>query len=488
MPITVHAVRSVPKAATARVSVVTAEDVEAGVDGFDRAVLDPAGFAGRADQVHLQPADGGFVGLVGLGPAADATAATVRRAGAVLARSCSRHARVAVRPAAGIDVAPNDARQALTEGLILGNYRFTDYKSAASDDDGDGHQPRLSRVDVVGSTSAGAKEALARGAAVAAGVCVARDLSNEPGGSLTAPVFARRAEAIARQAGLESRVWTTADIKKERLGGLLGVNRGSTNPPRYVELIYEPTESPAATLAFVGKGITFDAGGLSIKTAQGMMAMKMDMCGAAAIIGAMSVLPAAGPPVRVKGYLPMTDNMLGGDATRPGDVLTIRNGKTIEVLNTDAEGRLILADALSLASEDEPDAIVDLATLTGACMVALGPSIAGLMGNDESLIDEIGAAADRAGERVWPLPLPADYAKQFESSVADLKNIGGNYGGALTAGLILQQFVADGIPWAHLDIAGPARAESDDGEISKGGTGFGVRTLIELALSYGSVD
>ena len=484
MTITVHAVRTVPKAATTSVSLVTAEDVEAGVSGFDRAVLDTVGFAGRADQVHLQPVDGGFVGLVGLGPVENATPATIRRAGATLARSCSRHSRVAVRLPDAIDVAAGPARQALTEGVVLGNYRYTSYKSDTENGDADGGHPKLARVDVVGSTSAAAKEALARGSAIAAGVCVARDLANEPGGSLTAPAFARRAAEVADEAGLKSRVWTEAEIKEQRLGGLLGVNRGSTHPPRYVELTYEPEHEPAATLAFVGKGITFDAGGLSIKTAQGMMAMKMDMCGAAAVIGAMSVLPAVGAPVKVKGYLPMTDNMLGGDATRPGDVLEIRNGKTIEVLNTDAEGRLILADALSLACEDEPDAIVDLATLTGACMVALGPSIAGLMGNDESLIAEIRAAADRAGERVWPLPLPADYAKQFESNVADMKNIGGAHGGALTAGLILQQFVAEGIPWVHLDIAGPARAESDDGEISKGGTGFGVRTLIELASTF----
>ena len=488
MPIKVHAVRSVPKAATTSVSLVTAEDVDAGVNGFDDAVLDTASFAGKADQVHLQPADGGFVGLVGLGPAAKVTAATIRRAGAVLARSCSRHARVAIRLADGIDVASGPARQALTEGVILGGYCYTAFKSSPDGSNGGNGAPKLARVDVVGSASAAAKDAVTRGAAIAAGVCVARDLSNEPGGSLTAPAFARKAAAIARKAGLKSKVWTEAEIKKERLGGLLGVNRGSSLPPRFVELTYEPDTVPAATLAFVGKGITFDAGGLSIKTAQGMMAMKMDMCGAAAVIGAMSVLPAVAPPVRVKGYLPMTDNMLGGDATRPGDVLTIRNGKTIEVLNTDAEGRLILADALSLACEDEPDAIVDLATLTGACMVALGPSIAGLMGNDESLIDEIRAAADRAGERVWHLPLPADYAKQFDSSVADMKNIGGSHGGALTAGLILQQFVADDIPWAHLDIAGPARADSDDAHITKGGTGFGVRTLIELAATFSPAE
>ena len=484
MPITVHAVRSVPKAATASLALVTSDAVESGIDGFDAAVLDMAGFEGKADQVHLQPSDDGFAGLVGLGPAAKVTAANIRRAGAVLARTCSRHARVAVRLAGGTDVAPGSARQALAEGAVLGAYRYTEFKSGAGDSNGDSGQPKLARVDVVGSTSAPAKQALERGAAIAAAVCRARDLANEPGGSLTAPAFADKTAAIAREAGLECKVWTEDEIRAGRLGGVLGVNRGSSQPPRFVELAYEPEGAPAATLAYVGKGITFDAGGLSIKTSQGMMMMKMDMCGAAAIIGAMSVLPAVAAPSRVKAYLPMTDNMLGGDATRPGDVLTIRNGKTIEVLNTDAEGRLILADALSLACEDEPDAIVDLATLTGACMVALGPSIAGLMGNDEAFIDEVRAAADRAGERVWPLPLPADYVKQFDSNVADMKNIGGNYGGTLTAGLILQQFVSDDIPWAHLDIAGPARAESDDGEVSKGGTGFGVRTLVELASSY----
>ena len=488
MPITVHAVRSVAKAATASVAMVTSEAVSAGIDGFDAAVLEAVGFEGKADQVHLQPADGGLVGLVGVGPAAEATAAKIRRAGAALARSCSRHKRVAVRLPDDSAAADTAARQALAEGVILGGYRYTAFKSSKGGSDsssnGGSGASKLARVDVVGSTSASAKEALARGAAIAGGVCVARDLANEPGGSLTAPAFARKTEAVARKAGLKSKVWTVAEIKKAKLGGLLGVNRGSTHPPRYVELTYEPDGPPTATLAYVGKGITFDAGGLSIKTAQGMMAMKMDMCGAAAIIGAMSVLPAVAAPARVKAYLPMTDNMLGGDATRPGDVLTIRNGKTIEVLNTDAEGRLILADALSLACEDQPDAIVDLATLTGACMVALGPSIAGLMGNDETFIETVRAAADRVGERVWPLPLPADYVKQFDSNVADIKNIGGNHGGALTAGLILQQSVDDAIPWAHLDIAGPARAESDDGEITKGGSGFGVRTLIELASTF----
>ena len=481
MSIAVHAVRSVPKAAAASVALVSVEAVEAGIDGIDGAHLYTAGFEGRADQVYQQPADGSLLGLVGVGPSAGVDASEIRRAGAVAARSFGRHARVALRLPENVDAPVAAARQALAEGVILGGYRYTAFKSAANRANG---KTRLDRVDVVGSTSESARAALRRGAAVAAGVCVARDLVNEPGGSLTPPAFARKAAAIARKAGLESKVWTEPEIKRARLGGLLGVNRGSAQPPRFVEIVYEPEGPPTATLALVGKGLTFDSGGLSIKTAQGMMAMKMDMGGAAAVIGAMSVLPAVAPLVRVHAFLPMTDNMLGGDATRPGDVLTIRNDKTIEVANTDAEGRLVLADALSLASEASPDAIVDLATLTGACMVALGPKIAGLMGNDEALIDQVRSAAARAGERVWPLPLPADYEKQFESSVADMKNIGGAHGGALTAGLILQKFVADGIAWAHLDIAGPAHSDSDDGEIVKGGTGFGVRTLVELAASF----
>ncbi|MGH9033270.1 MAG: leucyl aminopeptidase family protein, partial [Acidimicrobiia bacterium] len=269
----------------------------------------------------------------------------------------------------------------------------------------------------------------------------------------------------------------------EKLGGVLGVGQGSDNPPRFVRLTYAPTGAKG-TLALVGKGVVFDSGGLSLKTSSGMETMKTDMSGAAAVIAAMSVLSDAGVKVNVVGYVPMVENMPSGAAIRPGDVLRIRNGKTVEVLNTDAEGRLILADALSLASEDKPDAVVDLATLTGACMVALGDKVAGLMGNDSGWTDQVRAAADRAGEPVWPLPLPGEYRKLLESEVADLRNIGtGNYGGALTAGLFLQEFV-DGVPWAHLDIAGPARAGGDDGYIAKGGTGFGVRTIVELATGF----
>ena len=290
---------------------------------------------------------------------------------------------------------------------------------------------------------------------------------------------------IAQREDLAVTVLGPAEIAERGLGGLLGVNRGSLQEPRFVELAYEPANA-RGTLSLVGKGITFDSGGLSIKTADGMMTMKMDMGGAASVIGFFSAVRAVAPRCRVLGYLPMTDNMSGGDATRPGDVLTLRNGKTVEVLNTDAEGRLILGDALSLASEAGPDAIVDLATLTGAVEIALGSRVAAVLSNDDAWRAQVEAAAAKAGERMWPLPLPADYRPFLDSDVADLRNISKSRGGGtITAALFLQEFVGEGIPWAHLDIAGTAWwADGEDAEFAKGGTGYGVRLLLELARGF----
>jgi len=273
-------------------------------------------------------------------------------------------------------------------------------------------------------------------------------------------------------------------IAEEGLGGLSGVAQGSHEPARFIELRYEPAGEPVATVALVGKGITFDSGGLSIKGAEGMMTMKTDMSGAAAVLAAMSTLRELGPPVRVLGFLPVTENMPGGGAIKPGDVVRIRNGKTVEVLNTDAEGRLVLADGLSVAAERHPDVIIDVATLTGAQVVALGSKITGVLGNHRGLVDQVVAAGERAGEPAWPLPLPEAYRCDIDSEIADLKNIGQpGKAGALVAGLFLQEFVGD-IPWAHLDIAGPARADCDDGYVKKGATGVGVRTLVEFITSF----
>jgi leucyl aminopeptidase len=302
---------------------------------------------------------------------------------------------------------------------------------------------------------------------------------------MTPEALADAAREYGSAAGLEVKVRTRKAIREMGLGGLLGVNRGSSNPPRFIELRWRPPVEPRGTVALVGKGITFDSGGLSIKTGTGMMTMKSDMAGAAAVMAASAAAARLGLPVEVRTYVAATDNMTGPDAMRPGDVLRLRNGKTIEVLNTDAEGRLILADALSVASERGPDGIIDVATLTGACRVALGARIAGLMGNHDGWLVQVESAAASSGEPVWRLPLPADYRKQVESPVADMKNIGsGGEAGALVAGLILQEFVGEGIPWAHLDIAGPAFVDNEDGESAKGATGYGTRLLVDLLEGF----
>ncbi len=451
--------------------------------GLDRDDLGRLGFEAKAGQVQVVPVGGRLVAVVGLGGAHELCSDGLRGAAAALARAVRKHRSLATDLASVVAAADGptegDGVAAVVEGLTLALYRFG-YQSTGGAREGD----RLARVTLVGSTAVGVRAAVERAEAVVGGVVLARDLVNEPGGSLTPPKFANRVRRMARDRGLTVKVMDEAAIRRARLGGLLGVNRGSTQPPRFVELTYTPKGRPKGTLALVGKGLTFDAGGLSIKSGQGMMDMKMDMGGAAAVVGAMSALPAVAPRCRVRAYLPMTDNMLGGDATRPGDVLTIRNGKTIEVLNTDAEGRLVLADALSLASEAKPDAVVDLATLTGACMVALGPKIAGLMGRGDGFLAQVEAASSRTGERVWRLPLPDDYRRMVDSPVADMKNIGGPHGGAITAGLILGEFVVEGIDWAHLDIAGPAFADADDAEVVRGGTGFGVRLLVDLVSTF----
>ena len=485
MAISVTLARTIPAGADVTALGVCSDQLDPEPGGLDWALLRGLGFEGKAGQVQMVAGpDGRPVAVVGLGPAADVTPAVIRRSSAALARLVRRHRWLA---SSVLDAVADDgdlpaAAQAHAEGIVLGAYGYDTYKS-------DPEPNSLRKLSVVGSGREG-RDALKLGTAVAEAVCFARDLVNEPGGSLTPGKLAAAARALAsgedgtEGAALEIAVWETEEIVEAGLGGLLGVNRGSTQPPRFVEITWQPPTAAEGFLALVGKGITFDSGGLSIKPATGMETMKIDMSGAAAVLGAMRVVKVLAPPIRVTGYIPITDNMLGGDASRPGDILTIRNGKTVEVLNTDAEGRLILADALSLASEAEPDAIVDLATLTGACMVALGTKVAGLMGNHDGWIGAVEAAADRSGERVWHLPLPVDYRKQLDSPVADLKNIGNRWGGTLTAALFLQEFVAEGIPWAHLDIAGPAWTDNVDGEAAKGGTGFGVRLLVDLIRNF----
>ena len=439
------------------------------------------GFEGKRGQVQtLVAGDGTIVVAAGLGDEADIDVDAFRRAAACVVRATWRTTSVSMRLLDAVPAGMERAAvaQAVVEGAAMAAYRFSAYRSSPE-------ACRITAVTVVAPDAAELSAAVAWGATVAGAVCLARDLVNEPAGALTPTRLGERAAGEAERVGLGCRVLDEAAVVAERFGGLLGVAQGSAEAPRFVVLTYDPPGDPSApTVALVGKGITFDSGGLSLKTADGMMTMKTDMSGAAAVLGAMSALPALGPSVRVVGLLPIAENMPGDRAIKPGDVLETRNGTTVEVLNTDAEGRLVLADALAYAVELAPVAIVDLATLTGAQVVALGRKVSGLLGTDESLMAQVQAAGDRAGEPAWPLPLTAAYRCHLDSDVADLKNIGrAGEAGTIVAGLFLREFVGD-IPWAHLDIAGPARAGDDDGYLAKGGTGVGVRTLLELLRTF----
>lgn len=471
-----------PRGATpARVLGPGADAVDAAMGGGLVTFLDEAGFEGKLGDAIAVPTGGKLrakaVIIVGVGDPAALDADGLRRAGAAVARRATKAASLATTlPATATALDGPDAAQAVAEGIALGSYQFLDYKR-------DPTPSKLRRVVLVGRGGAGVRAALDRATAITDAVCWARDLVNTPSKEKSPADVVAEARKLMRGRAVAVQVFEVPQLRQKRMGGVLGVGQGSAQAPRFLKLTYAPNGARGRPLAFVGKGVVFDSGGLSLKPSGGMETMKCDMSGAAAVLGAMSALKDLGVRTKVTGYVPLVENMPSGTAIRPGDVLRIRNGKTVEVLNTDAEGRLILADALTLASEDKPAAIVDLATLTGACVVALGDKIAGLMGNDEAWSTQVREAADRVGERVWPLPLPGDYRRGIDSSVADIKNVGPREGGALTAGLFLQEFV-DGTPWVHLDIAGPAFLSGDDGYITKGGTGYGVRTLLELAKTF----
>ena len=475
MTVSITLTKEAPEAAV-DVSGVSADALD---DHPMGAYLKDGDFAAEPGEYRTIPGpDGGVRVVVGLGTDADRTADSFRSIGGAIARSCAKHevAATDVLGAVG-ELNASAAAQALAEGIVLGRYRYTELKSEPE-------PSQLVDVHVVGKGGQRVQTALDVGAAIAQAVCVARDLVNEPGGSLTPPVFAERTVALGTEYGFDVNVLDEEAIREAGMGGLIGVNRGSEIPARFVELRWRPEGRSRGVVALVGKGVTFDSGGLSIKPSEGMISMKGDMAGGAAVVGAFCALDTVQPKVEVRGYVPLTDNMTGGDATRLGDVLRISNGKTVEIHNTDAEGRLILADALSRASAEGPDAIVDLATLTGACVVALGNTHAGLMGSNDAWIDQVREAADTAGEKMWPLPLPKEWRATLDSEIADMKNIGGRFGGTSIAGLFLQEFVGEGIPWAHIDIAGPAFVDTETPVDRKGGTGFGVRTVVALLKGY----
>ena len=390
--------------------------------------------------------------------------------------------RVALVVPRGFDTA--DIVQAITEGLTLADFDSGQYKTV----DHDPGSLEMLRIVVPegGGDRATLARAVERGRVLAECSNLARQLANEPGNALTPTVFAQRAAEIGRAAGLAVEVLNEREISELGMGLLLGVARGSSEPPRLITLKYDPPGAPPTpVLGLVGKGITFDTGGISIKPADGMERMKDDMAGGAAVACAMRAIAALGAPVRVVGVIPATENMPGGRAVKPGDILRSASGKTVEVINTDAEGRLILGDGLWFAQRLGATHLVDIATLTGACIVALGKLTTGLFGTPPEWVEIVQRTADRAGDRSWPLPLFEEYREQLRSDIADMTNTGGRPAGAITAALFLKEFTG-GLPWVHMDVAGTAWTEEARPYLPKGANGVGVRTLAELAFTSGS--
>jgi leucyl aminopeptidase len=407
----------------------------------------------------------------------------VRRATSSAVRRARDHAASTVAilmPSSGLT--PRQRAQAIAEGAMLGTYRFDRYLKEKSDK----VVQAVSVIEPERRSQAAAREGLRLGLAWAEGTCLARDLVNEPANVVTPSYLARRAQEIAEAGGLRFEVLERADCAKLGMGAFLGVAQGSQEPPKFIHLTYTPKGRPRRRVTLIGKGITFDSGGLDLKTADGMVRMKDDMSGAAAVLGVFHALPRLKLPIEVHGLVAATENMPSGTAQRPGDIVRAMNGLTIEIGNTDAEGRLTLADALAYAAQEtKPDEIIDLATLTGAVVIALGQGVSGVFASHDGLARRLLAAAEAAGERMWRLPLVDEYKEGIKSDVADLNNVSSHRGaGAIIAGLFMRDFTA-GVPWAHLDIAGTAFSEREQPLGPKGATGVGVRTVLNHLAELG---
>jgi len=460
-----------------------AKDVDDALGGTLAATLAALGASGEAGEVTKIASGGRLTAplIVAVGIGADSGDAPIEPE--VLRRAAGAAVRAVVSP--GGNGQPGQRRialalpardqveaEAVALGALLGSYTFRRYRS----------EPAAQVTLTLLAAGSHAAEAARRAEVLATAVNLVRDLINTGPSDLVPATFADRAGQIAAEAGMDIAVLDEEALAGGGYGGILGVGQGSVHPPRLVRLEYAPPQA-SKVLVLAGKGITFDSGGLSLKPAKAMETMKSDMGGAAAVLGAMQAIAALGLSVRVIGYLPLAENMPSGTAQRPSDVLTIYGGTTVEVLNTDAEGRLVLADALARSGSDSPDVLVDVATLTGAQVVSLGPRVAGVMANDDALRDAVVDAAGRAGEAMWPMPLPDELRKGLESSVADLTNVAPDRnGGMLVAGLFLREFVPPGVRWAHLDIAGPSYNDgSPHGYTPKGGTGAATRALVQIA-------
>lgn len=450
--------------------------------GITREELARWGFEGAVGQTLVLPRpDGQSVVAVGVGIREVVTAEVLRDAAACFARAAARDSLLATNLVQANAVGPELAAEAVVEGILLGRYSYDALRSRPD-------TIPVGEVVLIGTEDGADEEALIagalRGQIFARAGAVSRDLASTPAGYLTAPDMAEVAMHLADLAGLKVQSFGKDALQEMRCGGLLGVNAGSVVEPRMIQISYQPAGESRGHLGLVGKGITYDSGGISLKPSNAMhAAMKMDMSGAGAVLAAMSVLRDLNVPIAVTAFLACTDNMPSATATKLGDVLITRSGRTIEVVNTDAEGRLVLSDALTLAVEADVDAIVDIATLTGACLMALGPLSAGVMGNDESLLNLVETAAARTDEQVWRLPLDRRYRADLESDIADIKNLGGEFAGTVVAALFLEEWV-DGIPWAHIDIAGPMQSDRNQGWRTRGATGFGARLLAQVACDF----
>jgi len=456
--------------------------VDKALGGAVSQLIDQAAIKGKLGEVTIIHTLGKLpariVATAGLGKKEDFNLDKVRRVAGDFSRSLRKlncHRVATVLHGAG-SIEPEDSAEGITEGSLLGLYNFTRYKKPEYEE--------IAEMLIIGDNSqlTAVSHGIESGTIMAEATVIARDMVNEPANQMTPTRMAEIAEEIANKYDLEFKVFDSRDMEAMGMGALLGVASGSSQPPKLITLGYKGNPDSRNTAGFLGKGVTFDSGGISIKPSEGMGEMKDDMAGGAAVMAALAAIARLKCKINITVIIPAVENLPSGNALKPGDILKAMNGKTIEIISTDAEGRLILADALSYAVKQSLSPLVDLATLTGACRVALGTGYSGLFSNNQRLANEIANAANKTGEKVWQMPLPEEYKQQNKSLIADIKNTGNRYGGAITAALFLAEFIDD-VPWAHIDIAGTASSNKESGYTVKGATGVGVRTLTELALS-----
>ncbi|RLC65442.1 MAG: leucyl aminopeptidase [Chloroflexi bacterium] len=459
--------------------------VDRALDGVISSLISRREIKGKFGEVSIVHTfgklPGRMVAVAGLGKSQDLNADRIRGVAGEFCRAlrklnCRKIATILHGAGAG-GIEPVASAEAIAEGALLGLYSFTKYKKPEYED-----VKEMLIVVKEEERAPSLERAVEKARVVAEAASLARTMVDEPANYMTPTRMAEAAREIAGKYDLGLKVLEVEDMEAMGMGALLGVARGSNEPPKLMALSYRGDGRSQEALGFLGKGITFDSGGISIKPSEGMGEMKGDMAGAAAVVTALGAIAQLKPQVNVTAIIPVTENLPSGTALKPGDILKAMNGKTIEVISTDAEGRLILADALCYAQKLGLSPLIDLATLTGACRIALGTLYGGLFSNNRDLAEKVLKAGERVGERMWQMPMPAEYKELIKSEIADIKNSGNRLGGAITAALFLAEFAGD-TPWVHVDIAGPASSTKESGYLVKGATGFGVRTLVEFALS-----